>query len=204
MTDEIQRPISGGLESPSVVSEDVPLQPTSSNKKILLIVGVVIAVICLCLIVCIILSATGLGKVMKEKAPIEAILDAYMRDMETKDLEGAYELYSPRVQRRMPLADLEEMIQGNNYVLFEGYQSLSVQNLNIRATANTNKDLPQGTVATVDGIITYEGGITGELYAVLEKVEGAWKIHFIRVIVPPDKFQPSTYYHWWLPMDVFS
>ena len=90
----------------------------------------------------------------------------------------------------MPITDLEKLTQGNNYVIFEGYESLTVQNLNLAASANTNSDLPQGTVANVTGTVSYEDGFTGKLTAVLEKVDGEWKLFNFFVTVPPDKFQP--------------
>ena len=81
------------------------------------------------------------------------------------------------------------MLEGNNYFLFEGYQSLEVGNLNISATANANPDLPQGTVATVTGAITFEGDIQGTFNGVLEKVDDQWMIDSIYVTVRPNKIK---------------
>ncbi len=47
--------------------------------------------------------------------------------------------------------------------------------------------MPQGTVAEVQAIIQYSDGFTGDAQAVLEKVNGAWRIFSINVTVPPDK-----------------
>ncbi|HNE06467.1 MAG TPA: hypothetical protein PLT08_18205, partial [Anaerolineales bacterium] len=138
------------------------------KKNLWAIAGIVIAVICICLA----LVGTGVGKIMVERAPIESILDTFMKDMVAKDIESAYALFSPRVQRQIPIDDIQKMIDGNNYILFDGYKNLSVQNLNLTATANTNPDLPQGTVANVNGFIEYSDGFTGNFTAILEKVDG--------------------------------
>ena len=107
-----------------------------------------------------------------------------------KDLEPAFELYSPRAQRQMTIADLDVLLQGNNYVLIEGYQSLQVVKLNIKAVANINPDLPQGIVAEVTGIVSYEDNFTGKFNAILEKVDGEWFLHYMNITVPPDKLGP--------------
>jgi hypothetical protein len=78
-------------------------------------------------------------------------------------------------------------LTGNNYVLFEGYESMMLTNLNLNAAFNTNPDLPQGTVAKAAGIVTYEGGIKGQVTATLEEEDGTWRLHQINVTVPPSK-----------------
>lgn len=175
-------------EKPVIEPNVVVPAANTSNKNIWITLGIIVALLCLCSVLCLALGATGVGKIMVEKAPIETVLSTFMEDMEAKDVESAYALFSPRSQRQTPISDLEKMLQGNNYFLFEGYQSLSIQNINLTATANMDPDLPQGMVATVDGIISYEDSFTGQFYAVLEKVNGIWKIYNININVPPDKF----------------
>jgi len=191
MADELQKPVPGPQpENPPAVTGAAAPQLKKTNKKLWIVLGIAIGVVCLGSILCIALIATGAGKVMLEKAPIESVLDAFMKDMEAKDIESAYALFSPRAQRQLQIADLENLIQGNNYILVEGYQSLSVRNIKLTAAINANPDVPQGTVATITGVISYDGGFTGQFTAVLEKADGAWKLYGINVTVPPNKFQP--------------
>jgi hypothetical protein len=180
------------IEHPVIEPMAVAPTPKKPNKNLWIVLGIVTALICICscAILCVALGAAGVGQVMVETVPVTAVLDSFMKDMEAKDVESAYALFSPRSQRQTPITDLETMDQGNNYVLFEGYKSLSIQNLNLTATVNTNPDLPQGTVAKVEATVTYQDGFTGRITAVLEKVDGTWKIFNINVTVPPDKFQP--------------
>lgn len=166
-----------------------PPQSQKTNKNIWILVGVAIAVICLCSIACVAVFGTSMFKVYQEKEPVETVLDTYMRYMANKDAESAYTLFSPRAQRQIPISEVEKLLEGNNYFLFEGYQSLSVSNLNISATVNTNPDVPQGTVAKVSGIIIFEGDIQGSFNGVLEKVDGVWMIDGIYITVPPDKIK---------------
>lgn len=145
--------------------------------------------LCACSGLCALLMiGTSFGKAMMSRAPVEAVLDQFMREMLARDADAAYELFSPRVQRQISVDEVQAMLGGNNYVLFDGYQSLSIVNLNISVAANTNQNEPQGTVASVDGEIFYTGGISGRFDAVLEEVDGQWMIHFVNVTVPPDKF----------------
>lgn len=166
------------------------VQPQKSNKNVRVIAGFVLAALCLGSLACIAIFGTILFKVATEMAPVESVLDAFMQDMETKDVESAYALFSPRVQRQMPVDDIQTMIDGNNFVLFDGYQSLSVEYLTLTAAVNTNPDTPQGTVAEANGFVEYSGGFTGNFSATLEKVDGKWMIYRIDIIVPPDKFRP--------------
>lgn len=142
-----------------------------------------------CLIIGGVVVAIGLGKVESEKAPVEAVLDDFMRDMLDEDVDAALALFSPRAQRQFSKSDMESLLEGNNYVLFEGYQSLTIGRINVKAVANTNPDVPQGTVAEVSGTVAYEDGISGQFVATLEKVGGEWFLFFINITVPPDKLE---------------
>lgn len=113
-----------------------------------------------------------------------------MQYMEAKDYKSAYALLSPRAQRQYPLSNIKQFTEGNYYVLYEGYQSFSVQSINISLTVNPDENLPQGTVAEVSGTITYEGNFQGTFNGTLEKVGDFWKIYGIFVNVSPDKFGP--------------
>ncbi len=190
MADELQQTSSQQEIPPAPqVSAPLPVQPQKSNKNIWIIVGIALVVLCLCSIACVAIFGTSMYKVYTEKAPVESVLDNYMRYMANKDAENAYALFSPRAQGQIPISKIQEMLEGNNYLLFEGYQSLSVSNLNISAAVNTNPDLPQGTVAKVTGVINFEGDIQGSFNGTLEKVDGKWMIDGIYVTVPPDKIK---------------
>jgi hypothetical protein len=192
MTEETQQD-SLQQETPAIVqpqtSDATAPQPKKSKKKTWVIVGIVLGVLLLCSIVCVAVFGTGMYKIYKEKAPVESVLDTYMQHMEDKDAESAYALFSPRAQRQVPVSDVQEMLEGNNYILFEGYRSLSVSNLNISAALNTNPDLPQGTVVIVTGVIQFEGGIQGSFNGTLEQVDGNWMIDAMYITVPPDKMK---------------
>src|ERR1700690_4039115 len=145
MTDELQQASSEPEVPPEPqVPIPPPLQPQKSNKHIWIVAGVAVVLLCLCSIACVALFGTAIYKVYTEKAPVQGVLDSYMRYMANKDAESAYALFSPRAQRQIPISKVQEMLEGNNYFLFEGYQSLSVSNLNISAAASANPDAPQG------------------------------------------------------------
>lgn len=177
-------------EIPQINPENQLSQPNKSNKKLWIILGIAAVVICIGSMVCVGLVVNTFNKVSEEQGPIESVLDTFMTNMAAKDTESAYALFSPRAQQQTTLDNIEEAITGNNYFLFDGYQSLTGQNLYISTAANTNPDLPQGIVAEVEGIISYDDGFTGQFSAVLEKVDGTWRIYKMNVTVPPNKFQP--------------
>ena len=193
MNDELQQSTSEpNVDNPGIEPNVIPSTPKKSNRNLWIIAGTVLVVLCFCSILCVALVGMGVGKVMIERAPVEATLDMLMKNMEAKDVESAYAMFSPRVQRKMPITDIEKLTRGNNYKVFEGYESLSIQNSNLSAAANTNPDMPQGSVARITAVVSYSDGFTGNLTAVLEKVDGEWRIHNFHVNVPPDKFQSES------------
>jgi hypothetical protein len=176
-------------EQPPIPEIVLPSQSKRSNKKYWVISGIALGVLCLCSVLCITLVALGANKIKSEEAPVISVIDSYMRFMVARDADSAYALFSPRMRRQFPISKAEELLEGNNYFVFEGYRSLNLNNLNISKDLNTNPDLPQGTVARVTGTITYEGGIQGTFTATLEKVDGKWLIYSINNDIPPSKIK---------------
>ncbi len=153
-----------------------------------LIAGAVVAGLCLCAGLCATALGTGIFKAFAERSKVESVLDQFMSAMAEQDTERAYELFSARARRNLTQADVESLLTGNNFVLFDGYRRLKVEAINLSVGFDTGPDGPQGTVASVQGTIDYAGGITGTFDAVLEQDEGQWRVYGINVSVPPAKF----------------
>lgn len=160
-----------------------------SRRNVLVIVGVLAATLCLCIGACVIIAGSGMVRAALERDDVEQVIYEFMSAMARRDTDAAYALFSTRAQRHVSLSQIEELLEGNNFVLFDGYQSASVMNLNLSAAFNTNPDLPQGTVAKVNGVVTYEGGYTGSFNAMLEQEKGEWRLFNIHVTVPPNKLE---------------
>ncbi len=178
------------LGLPNPADSPLPAKAPKTRRNALLIAGVALVGVCLCLGVCGIVVWRSMTTVVNETPEVERVIDEFMTSMEAKDAAAAYALFSTRAQRTVTLADGEKMLEGNNYVLFEGYRSVAVAQINISAKVNTNPDAPQGAVAEVAGNVTYTDDTTGTFTAVLEKEEGEWRLSGINVTVPPDKFGP--------------
>lgn len=184
------------MEQPSDLSGTSPDSPITPKKKrgkkfwILIIIAIGILG---CVTLCVSFAVLSFFRSNTEKEPIQKVLDTYMLDMKNKDAEGAYELFTPRVKKKVPLEVLENLTKGNNYIIFEGYQSLSIQKLLMKRAFNTNPDLPQGDVATFEADVKYTGGIIGHLQATLEKNGDIWTIYYVNVTVPPDKIGGKSY-----------
>jgi hypothetical protein len=133
--------------------------------------------------------ARALFKGLAERPRVEAVLDEFMQTMADKDAKRAYTFFSPRAKRSFSLADTESLLEGNNYLLFEGYQRLTLTGFNVNVGVNANPDLPQGTTAHVNGTVVYEGGFVGQLEATLEQNGDEWQIFTFNVTVPADKLE---------------
>ena len=171
---------------------DIPKPSAFSGnprKKLLIIVGVVVF-FCVCIGILFSLLGAGIGAITDAKAPIEQVIDTFMQRMEERNLDEAYKLFSERARRQISIDKLGELIEGNNYVLFSDYQRVEVGNVKITEGFNTNPDVPQGTVARVDGTVYYKNNIIGKFTATLEKEGDNWVLDGINITVPPDKFTP--------------
>jgi len=177
-------------ENQAAEKESIASQSQKPGKKPTRTILIVVGVLVLGTIVCIGVFLLGARNIAVEKAPIEEVLHSFMISMVARDTTDAYALFSTRAQRQVPISNLENLLLGNNYVLFDGYQSLSVQNLNLQNVVNTNPDIPSGYLANVTGAISYQDGFQGSITGLLEKENGKWRINSINITVPPEKFQP--------------
>lgn len=176
--------------NPDLMQPSPAPQPPKNRKRFWIIIAAAAGAFCLFTIICIVSIAVILRQMNVQKEPVAAVLDAYMKAMEAKDVESAYALFSPRAQLQVPITQLQEGIKGNNFVIYEGYQSLFIDNLNLKIGTNTNPTAPQGLIVTVTGVIRYNGGIQGTYNGTLEKVKGKWMIYNLYITVPPNKLNP--------------
>jgi hypothetical protein len=183
--------------SSDAMTETPAQEPVSNTERILgsrrrwlIIIAVVAVGICACVGVGVLtLGRTFMG-INQEQAAIAPVIDAFMQAIQARDTNRAYQLFSTRAQRQTAIVDLEALTTEPNYVLFDGYQSAIIDSTNLSTIANIDPNLPQGIVATVNGTITYAGGIEGTFRATLEKENNVWRLHAINITVPPSKTLP--------------
>jgi len=185
------RPVQNSvLVGTGITGTPPPAPANTSNRKVFIIGGVLLVFMCLCVGVTGLAIGAGMVEAFTETPKVEIVIDAYMIAMADQDAGKVYTLMSTRAKRHVSLADIEQLLVGNNYMVFEGYRSLAVTDFTINLTSDPDPDIPQGEVAEVQGMISYDGGFTGDFYAVLEKEGDEWRLHGINVNVPPDKFSP--------------
>ena len=122
------------------------------------------------------------------QAPMEEVIDEFMRALLVKDADAAFALMSPRAQRLSKIASVEQLLQGNNFILIRGYTNLEIVGRTVSSQVTTNPDAPQGRIAQVVGVIHYEDEIDSQFNAILEQAQGLWRIYSINITAPPDKF----------------
>jgi ABC-type arginine transport system ATPase subunit len=146
----------------------------------------------LCIVLAVLVIGRGILSIATEQTAITPVIDRFMHLMNQRDDQAAYQLFSSRAQRQTPIADLRALLDEPNYVLFDGYQSTTIDATNLTSTVDINQDLPQGQVATVSGSVNYTDGTKGSFRATLEKENGDWRLFFINVTVPPSKMKPAS------------
>ena len=153
--------------------------------------GSIAATLCVCIAIAVFSIGQSIAGISREQTAITPVIQQFMKAMEQRDTTTAYRLFSSRAQRQTPLRDVETLAEGDNYILFEGYEDATISDTSVTSSVNTNADVPQGTVANVNGTITYTDGIQGSFRATLEKENNEWKLFFINITVPPSKSNAS-------------
>jgi hypothetical protein len=161
-----------------------------SNRRTWWIIGIAAAVfLTLGTTVCCIAVLVPSFSAFADMDEVVAALDTFMSRMVAKDVDSAYDMVSSGGRSSITRADLEELIDGGNYALFDGYQSLEVSGFNVRSGANANPAAPQGSWVEVNGTVHYVNGYTGSFNAIVQQENGEWLIHSFFVNIPPDKME---------------
>ena len=175
---------------PTPATPQGPIGKRSPIMIGLLVGGTVLLLLCACFGVAALTIGGGIVQSITERPKVEATLDELMTNMSQEDAGAAYDQFSTRARRTVSLADLEDLLAGNNIALFSGYKSLEISTLTMTRAVNTDPDMPQGLVATVVAEIRYDDGYSGVLNATLEKEGDEWGVAGFHVNVPPDKISP--------------
>ncbi|RPI31162.1 MAG: nuclear transport factor 2 family protein [Chloroflexota bacterium] len=176
-------------KEPTMTDEPPAIQPQPKKSRTILWIVLAVSIVgtCLCTIVCVAPFIVAGAKVAAERAPVESVLNDYMRYMAAKDVDSAFALFSPHMQEQTPVEYMQYLVAEGNDAMFSGFQSLTVDSLRLGSETSTDPTQPQGVTAYVSGTISYSGGFTGQYVAILEKVDGAWKIYSVTVTVPQNK-----------------
>jgi hypothetical protein len=109
---------------------------------------------------------------------IPAVLDEYMTQMVSKDIEKAALLFYEVNE------EIETFLAGQvfdvNYALYTGYQNIEITSWDLEYRGNSGE-------ADISGKIFYQGGFEGVVYASLVTLDGQWKITRVTVYASPAK-----------------
>ncbi len=172
-------------------SDSTPIEPRAhtSHGKRPWVIGAVVLLLACCVGFGLLFGILG-SEVNAEQPKVQAVLQALMTAMANKDTQTAASLFVAGPGAGVPVAELDRLLEGSNYVLFDGYRELTVTGLVMNATFNNNPDEPQGVTARVQATISYDGGYTGTIHAVLRQQGGEWRLMSFQVVVPPSKLKP--------------
>lgn len=117
----------------------------------------------------------------QETKSIGAMVDDFLTAMANKETEKAYTMGTSQGDANTWQAGIDNLLQGNNFVLFEGYREISLTNINI-SQFGTEK------YAEVQGDVMYEGDFIGTFSADVVKEGQLWKFRSVTVNAPAEKF----------------
>ena len=160
----------------------------STERKIITVSGILgILLCCLFATQCNSLSPQTIADA---KVQTRSLILAYAHGMAKKDYDTVYALFSKRVHRQMSIEEIEEFGDVEaNFAIVDGIQSVEINSLKLLKQANTNPNMPQGSVATVIGIANFDDGFTGRVDAVFELESETWRIHHINISISPERLQ---------------
>lgn len=130
------------------------------------------------------------SRVTEAQNEAATLVGSYMWSMANRDAAQAHALLSSRAQAVYSLSDVEQLLHDNNYGLFEGYESIEVDNVTVTSRFSTNPSDPR-TMAQVKGTVNYQGGVQGTFEANMELEDGQWRLSKVWIVVPPEKLQGS-------------
>jgi hypothetical protein len=161
-------------------------QTSRRGRKVALVAVALLAILFLCGVA----GAVLVSSVVTARGPVEASVDAFMQALSRDDFDGAYAQFSTRAKRSIEAGEFEEYFSRRaNRALFAGYQAAGIENINITFATNADPDAPQGQVAEVNGMLTYQDGFTGSFEAILEREGGEWHMDGIYITIPPEKLE---------------
>jgi len=176
-------------------TDDYPqVQPQPAKKSYRwLIIGLagLLGLTCVCVGVVAVLVVRAMASMPADMRAVEGQIDQFMQDGMKHDAPAAFALFSARGQQKMPLADIQKLFGYNSNPLFIGYESLLTTSYRYHSGSDGDKDLdeslPAGSFAILEGVLNYEGGVSGTFDATLEQVGSEWKLYSIQIGVPPNK-----------------
>jgi hypothetical protein len=150
-----------------------PEHPTSEKKQLkrmYLILAIVVVFIGFA-IACG-LSFADMGQTLTtELGEVKATLDGFMNAMAEKDVETADTFLTNTASRKLS-EQLEEMVNGADYGLFEDYEAMK----NAGFKMNTVVGKVPASTATATYNLEYADGSSGRLSVICEKWYDEWKI----------------------------
>ena len=167
--------------------------PKKRSRSLLIIAGSALLVLCICVVVWLGYSVLARESPIRlwliDQPGVMAVADEFMREMDEKDAEAAYALFSSHARQYVALSDIERYLDDDFYVFFEGYEMLTVtEGGNFEVlwdVASDEPQMPQGTVANLVAIVKYEGGSEATLTATFEKEDGEWRLYHLDVTPRP-------------------
>jgi len=119
-------------------------------------------------------AAAGVGllasRCVGEVNEAKAVVGEFMVAGQAHDIDGAYALCAPQVNR----SEVESLIEDNYESLFQNYESLRTSSWHIESSGGT-------TTALLNGSVLYTDGSTLPYEAELVKSGGVWKIYYIYI-----------------------
>jgi hypothetical protein len=188
----LRRHLKGAMsQPPSPYEPPASIEPQTArparriSRVVLAIAGIAILVPCVCCGGIVALMGRGIYVAATERGNVQQVVSDYMENMKSQDEEATLALFSARARRQMPPRQIAEAQNGPLYYLFADYQQATVTKIFVSTAYNTNPDHPQGTIANVEGTVSYGDGRAGTFRGVLEREHNQWRIHVVHVNAPP-------------------
>ena len=118
-----------------------------------------------------------------DKIKIEEAVHEIITALSEENFEEAYSLFLSEAKKEVPISELKKNAEGANFALYDGSESIEIQNFRINTTTNSGK------TSWADGIVHCKGNYSGNFEVFLNFENGIWKVNSLNVTVPPQKVE---------------
>lgn len=157
-------------------------EPKKNRKKLVIwIVVILLVLMCVCGVVgfrffrnVFEVMPEQLAMMEKDREEITAVLDNYFSAIKEGDLEGAYQLYSPRVLQQERFSDFEQLVSAPEYACFDNYLGVIV--MDVYTYTQVIYPPHEGEDATATGMLLFEENLSYMYSAGFMLVEDEWMV----------------------------
>jgi hypothetical protein len=184
------------LQYQSNMPPPIPWLPVKKTRKkpttTVIVIAIFVAIMVFGTLLIVGAGIYGVKKIVSAREDTKTTLDAFMKEMDSKNPEKAFWLLSPGGRKYLNSLDLRYYVEHEYYVLYQGYKGIQYTGFRFDAMPNSDNNYPHGIYVIANGIFSYKDGSSRDFTVVFEKVDGKWMIYYLDIPFADGEYQLTT------------